>query len=339
MEKSSTLKLEKLDFDHPELLDFLSFHSSSIFNRPEWSSVLREGFDSEVVSYCLKKDGRIVLALPGIILDFKIMRMFYSNIPYGGFLGECEYLSEFLQFFEERLKKEHVHFIRIGKNFQIQFPELEGYGKETAYTHLLDLDDITEEILWNNYKKRVRRDVRKAEKSGVGLYEVTDSKEIDILFGLYLETMKRNEAYNTWSRRALHSIYHHLVKKGEAKILLAKLRGEIIAGIILLFSPETTYYFFAASSQKYLSLCPNDLLVHQGICLAIREGRRFFDLMASQKEDVALMNFKEKWGAQKYPFYFFEKSLSPFRTWLWRRAWWMMNTVWGAYLLRWWRGR
>lgn len=339
MEKGSTLKVEKLAFNHPDLIDFFGNYSNSIFNRTEWSSVLREGFDSEVVSYCLRKDGRIVLALPGIILDFKIMRMFYSNIPYGGFLGELEYLSEFLQLSEERLKKEHIHFIRIGKNFQIQFPELEGYRKETAYTHLLDLNNITEETLWNNYKKRVRRDVRRAEKSGVSLSEVTDSEEIDVLFDLYLETMKRNEAYNTWSRKALHSIYHHLVKKGEAKILLAKRRGEIIAGMILLFSPETTYYFFAASGQKYLSLCPNDLLVHQGICLAIREGRRFFDLMASQKEDVALMNFKEKWGAQKHPFYFYEKSFSPFRTWLWRRAWWMMNTAWGARLIRWWRGR
>jgi len=339
MEKSSTLKLERLSFDDAELLDFLRFHSSSIFNRTEWSSVLREGFDAEVVSYCLKKDGRIILALPGIILDFKIMRMFYSNIPYGGFLGEFEYLDEFLQCFEERLKKEHVHFIRIGKNFQIQFPELEGYRRETAYTHLLDLDDTTEKILWDNYKKRVRRDVRKAEKSGVSINEVTDSEEINILFNLYLETMKRNEAYNTWSRKALHSIYRHLVKKGEAKILLAKLRGEIIAGIILLFSPETTYYFFAASIDKYLSLCPNDLLVHHGICLTIREGRRFFDLMASQKDDIALMNFKEKWGAQKHPFYFYEKSLNPFRAWLWRKAWWIINTSAGARLLRWWRGR
>lgn len=339
MEEGLTLKMERLAFDHPELHDFLERNSASIFSRAEWSKVLEEGFDSNVVSYCLRKNGKIVLTLPGIILDFRVIKMFYSNIPYGGFSGESEYIPEFLDILESKLKKEHIHFIRVGKNFQAQFPELEGYHKEEAYTHLLDTGQMTEELLWTNYKKRVRRDIRKAEKSGVTIVEVKDAKEIDILFDLYLETMRRNEAYNTWTRKALHAIHYHLVQKGQAKILLAKVEGEIAAGMILILSPDTTYYFFAASSQKYLSMCPNDLLVHHGICLSIRAKRRFFDLMASQKEDIALMTFKEKWGAQKHPFYFYEKSLSPFRTWLWRKAWWMMNTPSGALFLRWWRGR
>jgi len=323
----------------PKVHQFLRENSPGFYNRREWFCVLQEGFKAPVLCYCLEEDEKIYLALPGIILDFRIMRMFYSNIPYGGFVGEMEYLSGFLALLEKSFKEDHVHFIRIAKDSRTQFPEPEGYLKEMAFTHLLDLDGMTEESLWANYKKRVRRDVRKAEKSGITVHEANDLREIDVLFDIYLETMKRNEAYNTWTKKALYAIYDHLVQKGEAKILLAKLKDEIIAGIILIFSPETTYYFFAASSQKNLSLCPNDLLVHHGICLTIAAKRRFLDLMASQREDVALMNFKEKWGAQKQPFYFYEKSLSSFRTWLWRRAWWMMNTAWGACLLRWWRRR
>jgi hypothetical protein len=323
----------------PKVHQFLLENSPSFYNKKEWFCVLQEGFKAPVVCYCLEEDEKIHLALPGIILDFKIIRMFYSNIPYGGFVGEVEYLSVFLPLLEKSLKEDHIHSIRIAKDSKTQFPEPEGYLKEMAFTHLLDLDEMTEDSLWENYKKRVRRDVRKAEKSGVTVHEAVDLREIDVLFEIYLETMKRNEAYNTWTKKALYAIYHHFVQKGEAKILLAKLKDEIIAGIILIYSPETTYYFFAASSQKNLSLCPNDLLVHHGICLTIAAKRRFFDLMASQREDVALMNFKEKWGAQKYPFYFYGKSLNPLRTWLWRKAWWMMNTSTGSQLMRWWRGR
>jgi len=323
----------------PEIQQFLLQNSPSFFNKKEWSFVLQEGFRAPVVCYCLEEGERIYIALPGIILDFKIMKMFYSNIPYGGFVGGMEHLPTFLPLLEESLKKDHIHSIRIAKDSKTQFPELEGYQVETAFTHLLDLHGMSEESLWENYKKRVRRDVRKAEKSGIRIDEARDSKEVDILFDLYLETMKRNEAYNTWTKKALYAICSHLVQNGEAKILLAKLKDEIIAGIILIFSAETTYYFFAASSQRNLSLCPNDLLVHHGICLTIRSGRNWFDLMTSQKEDVALMNFKEKWGAQKYPFHFYGKSFNPFRTWLWRKAWWMMNTSTGSQLMRWWRGR
>ena len=323
----------------PEIQRFLLQNSPSFFNKKEWFFVLQEGFQAPVQCYSLEDDAKIYLALPGIILDFKMMKMFYSNIPYGGFVGEMEYLSAFLPLLEKSLKKDHIHFIRITQDSRTQFPELEGYRKEMAFTHLLDLDGMTEELLWENYKKRVRRDVRKAEKSGVTVHEAIGPREIDVLFDIYLETMKRNEAYNTWTKKALCAIYDHLVQKGEAKILLAKLKEEIIAGIILIFSSDTTYYFFAASNQKNLSLCPNDLLVHHGICLTIAAKRRFFDLMASQREDVALMNFKEKWGAQKYPFYFYEKSLNPFRTWMWKKAWWMMKTSTGSQLMRWWRGR
>ncbi len=333
------MKIEKISFDNSELIKFIEGDSCLIFNKVEWSNVLREGFDSEVVAYCLVNGQEIITALPGIVLDFKIIKMFYSNIPYGGFIGEANNMTTFLPLLERRLKADNIHFIRIGKSIQTQCPELEGYKKEIAYTHLLDLEGMTEDALWAGYKKRIRRDVRKAEKCGIRIHEGNHPEEIDVLFNLYLDTMKRNKAYNTWTRKALYAISRYLVPKGMAKILLAELKDEIIAGVILLFSGDTTYYFFAASKEKYLPLCPNDLLVHHGICLTIREGRRFFDFMLSQKEDLSLMDFKEKWGSCKYPFYFYEKSLNPHRTWVWRKAWWAINTPMGAWMLRWWRGK
>lgn len=317
-----------------EVLQFLFENSSCFFNREEWFRVLQEGFEIPVVIYCLEKDGNICLALPGVIFNFGIIKMFYSNIPYGGFVGDFQLIPPSLVLFEKSVRKDGIHLIRIGRNFINEFPGLDRYKQEIAFTHLLDLQGMNEEQLWKGYKKRVRRDIRKAEKSGISIHEATHPGEVDALFGLYLETMRRNEAYNIWTKKMLYAIYCDLAQQGEAKILLAKLKDEIIAGTILLFSPETIYYFFAASAKKYLSLCPNDLLAHHGICLTIRKGRRYFDLMTSQKEDVALMNFKEKWGAQKHPFYFYEKSLTPIRPWVWKRVWRLVNTSIGVRLMR-----
>ena len=317
-----------------EVLQFLFENSSCFFNREEWFRVLQEGFNIPVVAYCLEKDGKICIVLPGVIFNFSIIKMFYSNIPYGGFVGDFQLISTSLVLFEKSLREDGIHLIRIGRNLNGKFPDLDGYGQEIAFTHLIDLQGLNVEQLWKGYKKRVRRDIRKAEKSGISIHEATHPGEIDVLFGLYLETMRRNEAYNIWTKKMFNAIYRDLAQQGKAAILLAKLKDEIIAGIILLFSPETIYYFFAASAQKYLSLCPNDLLVHHGICLTIRKGIRYFDLMTSQKEDSALMNFKEKWGAEKHPFYFYEKSLTRIRPWLWKRVWRLMNTSIGVRLMR-----
>jgi len=322
-----------------EICQFLCENSSSFFDREEWLRVLQEGLEIPVAIYCLERDGKICLALPGVIFNLGIVRMFYSNIPYGGFIGDIQLIRPSLPLFQESVRKDGVHLIRIGKSSHDALPGLEGYRQEIAFTHLLDLAGVNEEQLWKGYKKRVRRDIRKAEKSGISIHDVGDAVEIETLFDIYIETMRRNEAYNVWTKKMLHAIYSHLVHQGKARILLAKLNDKIIAGIILLFSPETVYYFFAASANQYLSFCPNDLLVHHAICLTIRQGRRYFDLMTSQKEDLALMNFKEKWGADRYPFHFYEKSLTPIRPWLWKRVWGVANTSAGARLIRLFRGR
>jgi lipid II:glycine glycyltransferase (peptidoglycan interpeptide bridge formation enzyme) len=198
---------------------------------------------------------------------------------------------------------------------------------------------MDEEKLWSGYKKRVRRDVRKAEKSGIYVDEIRSPSEIEEMFALYHQTMRRNLTYVTWTKKSFYSIYNHIVKSGQGKIFFAKKDGKMAAGVILLFSEDTAYYFFGASSEEYLHYCPNDLLVHRSICLAIQNGKRFFDLMTSKYDDVALMSFKEKWGAQKHPFYFYEKNLNVIRTWMWHRAWRLVNTPVGSRMVSWWRGR
>lgn len=333
------MTISRRSIEDQEALKFLSENSSCFFNREEWLHILWEGFKVPVVIYCLEKGGKIHLALPGMVFNFGIVKMFYSNIPYGGFVGNFELIPQSLILFEKCLKQDGIQLIRIGRNFNNSFPDLNGYQRQVAFTHLLNVVGMTEEQLWNGYKKRVRRDVRKAEKSGIYLEEAQSSLEIDEIFDLYYQTMRRNIAYTTWTKRSLYSIYEHLVKAGKAKMIFAKKEGKIIAGIILLFSEDTVYYFFSASSEKYFEYCPNDLLVHHAICLAIRGGKSYFDLMTSREDDSALMSFKEKWGSQKYPFHFYEKRLSFLRPWVWNQAWKIANSKTGASLIRAIRGR
>lgn len=333
------MTISRRSIEDQEVLLFLSEHSSCFFNREEWLHILREGFKVPVVIYCLEEDGKIRLALPGMVFNFGIVKMFYSNIPYGGFVGNFELIPSSLSLFEKSLKRDGIGLLRIGRNFNNPFPDLNGFHQQAAFTHLLNVEKMTEEQLWNGYKKRVRRDVRKAEKSGICLEEIRSSNEIDQMFDLYYQTMRRNISYTTWTKKSLYSIYDHLVKPGEAKMILAKKDGKVIAGIILLFSTDTVYYFFSASSEKYFQYCPNDLLVHHAICLTIREGKKYFDLMTSREDDMALMSFKEKWGGQKYPFHFFEKRLAFLRPWIWNQAWKVANSKTGAFFIRAVRGR
>lgn len=50
--------------------------------------------------------------------------------------------------------KDGVQLIRIGRDFNSPFPDLEQYQQQVAFTHLLNLEGMTEQKLWEGYKKR-----------------------------------------------------------------------------------------------------------------------------------------------------------------------------------------
>lgn len=318
----------------PEVVGFLRSHSSSFFTREEWLAVLEEGFDTPVFCYCLEENGRIRLVLPGLMFNFKLIRMFYSNIPYGGFVGDISLVQGSLPLFEAAIAKDRAHLICIGSPKDDATPDLDGYERRQATVHLLSLEGLDKESLWKGYKQRVRRDVRKAEKSGVTIEEIGGTDVLEPLFALYRETMRRNWAYLTWTKKALTAIYEKLAERKEAVFLLAKKDGELASGIILLISRDRVYYFFSASSDRFFQYCPNDLLIHHAICLAIDRGKKYFDFMTSREDDSALMKFKEKFGAERQPFCFFDKRLSFLRPRLWDLAWGVANTRAGAAILR-----
>lgn len=328
------MEVQRYNAHDERALAFLAQNSHSFFTTLKWFRVLEDGFKAPVNLYCLEDQGVIHSVLPGVVFDLGIIRMFYSSIPYGGFEGPADPDSKALALFEKAIRKDSIHVIRIGRTITGDVPTMAGFQRREAFTHLVHLEDTDEERIWKGYKQRVRRDVRKAEKSGLYVEELISPDQIEAIYRLYYQTMRRNQAYITWTRDALYGIYEHLVKEGRAKIILAKKDDEIAAAIILLLSRDTVYYFFSASSEKHFQYCPNDLLVHHSICLALREGRKFFDLMTSRKDDEALMHFKEKWGAEKLPFLFFEKKLAKVRPLLWDQLWKAANTRLGASLLR-----
>ncbi len=318
----------------PEVVGFFRDHPSSFFTRREWLAVLEEGFDTPVFCYCLEDNGRIHLALPGLMFNFRLIRMFYSNIPYGGFVGDTSLIRGSLHLFETAIRKDRAHLICIGSPRDGTTPDLAGYEQRQATIHLLPLEGLDRESLWKGYKQRVRRDVRKAEKSGVTVEEISGIDVLDPLFALYRETMRRNWAYLTWTKKALAAIHEKLAGTKEAVFLVARKDGELASGIILLISEDRVYYFFSASSDRFFPYCPNDLLVHEAICLAIDRGKKYFDFMTSREDDTALMKFKEKFGARRQPFCFFDKRLSFLRPRLWDLAWGVARTRTGAAILR-----
>jgi lipid II:glycine glycyltransferase (peptidoglycan interpeptide bridge formation enzyme) len=198
----------------------------------------------------------------------------------------------------------------------------------------LDLKGFDKDKIWNGYKKNIRRDVRKAQKSGVTIRRGESKKDIDIFYKLYLASMERNRAMAKYPLKWFEAIYEIVALKGLGTILFAELGEMAIAGVVLIHSPSSTHYFHNGSQYEYLKFCPNELLVHYSLERAIEKGNSFFDFMGSDPNDLSLLRFKEKWGSQSRDVHTYVKDYHPFRCKIWELGKRMGSSKIGNWLIK-----
>jgi hypothetical protein len=297
--------------------EFASRYTDLIFYQSVWSEVLKKGLGGQPLYFCLKEGGEIVAGLPGVLLNFKIFKILYASIPYGHFIGERSYYSTFLELLENELRRRGIDQVRL-----IESPFSESYPPESfkplpAKCTLLDLRGNDKERIWEDYKKNIRRDVRKAQRSGVTIRSRDSMEGINIFYKLYLTSMERNRAMAKYPLHWFETLYEIVTKKGLGVVLIAELNGVAIAGVILIYSASSTHYFHNGSQYEYLKFCPNELLVHSSIENAVEKRISFFDFMGSDPNDLSLLRFKEKWGGQSVDIQTYVKDYHPLRGRIW----------------------
>lgn len=321
------MALERLTLTDPRLPALLEGRPTPFFCSPAWNQVLEEGLGARAAYYALAEGGTYRAALAGVHLKFGPVRMFYANIPYGGLIGDAAAFPDLVRELQGQLRSERVHEVRIVRTAFDAFDPPAGYECTEAVHHLLDLGalDFTSP---RPYPSNVMRNVRKALDDGVEVRDIEAPDQVDRLYDLYVDTMRRNRAPTVWTRRFLRVLYERLVVPGGAQMLLAWREGRIVAGIVLLKSGEVVYYFFGASDAEALPHRPNDLLFSEAIRRSAADGHRTFDFMTSRTTDSGLIRFKEKWGGVRKPLRIYRTELSVLHA----RLWWWAQRVAGSRL-------
>jgi serine/alanine adding enzyme len=306
-------------FDPPgkEWDEFASRYTDLIFYQSVWSQLLKKGLGGQPLYFYLREGGEIVAGLPGVLLNFKIFKILYASIPYGHLIGGKSYYPTFLELLEKQFKRKGIDQVRMTESpFSESYPP-ESFKPISAKCSLLDLRGFDKEKIWEGYKKNIRRDVRKAQKSGITIHCGESEKDIDTFYKLYLASMERNRAMAKYSLQWFEAIYEIVTQKGLGAVLIAKLHDVAIAGVVLIYSPSSTHYFHNGSQYEFLKFCPNELLVHFSLEKAIEKGNSIFDFMGSDPDDLSLLRFKEKWGSQSKDVYTYVKDYHPFRSKIW----------------------
>jgi lipid II:glycine glycyltransferase (peptidoglycan interpeptide bridge formation enzyme) len=87
-----------------------------------------------------------------------------------------------------------------------------------------------------------------------------------------------------------------LSAKGLAKIFLAKMKGKVMAFLVLFTMNKEAIYAYNFSDVEYLRFYPNNALIWTAIKWSMENGFSVFDMGTSSRQDNKLLSFKTRWG-------------------------------------------
>lgn len=171
-----------------------------------------------------------------------------------------------------------------------------------AVRHTLELHPDPEVVYRTFDRSQTQRNIRRAKREGV--VALRRGETIDDLahtyYDLHLET-RRRQGIPTQPRRFFEHLWREMLEPGNGFLLLASVDGVPIAGGVFLTWKDSVVYKFGASSSRFWSLRPNNLLFWEAIRWSCERGFRIFDFGRSDLANHGLRNFKNNWGAHETP--------------------------------------
>jgi hypothetical protein len=193
------IEVRKRSLDDPQVDEFLAGQTTYLFHQPVWARAL-SALGHEVAYWCLQEDERIVLAQPAIYLRLGFFNLLYGGLPYGFAVGNVGRHDEFVGLLAEAARREGIHRIRLSRNHYDPDLAPAGYTVQEHMQHVLHFAGRGEGEVWRDLKRRVRHDVRVAQKRGVVVKDAVGEADRETIFRMYCQTMARNRTYIVWPR-------------------------------------------------------------------------------------------------------------------------------------------
>lgn len=164
----------------------------------------------------------------------------------------------------------------------------------TTYTNIMRLNKDSD-FYNETYSGNIRTAIRKAEKSGVKIVEVTD----DILeeaVQLIHFTQKAVGAPYVTPYFFIKEIIQNTMVSGNA--FGAVYEGKLISVVVFVHNDFELGYYLNGWNRDYKNLCANQLLIHNMIITAINRGCSAFNF--GESAYGSLQKSKLRWGGDEY---------------------------------------
>jgi FemAB-related protein (PEP-CTERM system-associated) len=270
--------------------------AASAYHRAHWTGIIEDAFGHETGRLAAEADGEIVGVLPLVFFDSRLFGRFAVSMPfvnYGGILAaSADARTSLLDAAVAETRR------RGGTHLELRhtargFPQLQARTHKVAMVVQLER---TVDGQWQRLDRKLRNQVRKAEKSGVRMSE-GGPELLDAFYDVFARNM-RDLGTPVYSRRFFVEVLRQL---GETARVFCAWKGDTpIAASIVLGHGDTMEVPWASSIRDFNPLCANVLVYWTMLRFAIDRGHTHFDFGRSTPLE-GTYQFKQQWGAEPSP--------------------------------------
>jgi FemAB-related protein (PEP-CTERM system-associated) len=270
---------------------------ATIYHLTAWRGVFERAFGHRSEYLSAHRNGTILGVLPLVEMRSWLFGKFMVSLPfvnYGGVLADDDQTASTLFEHAGRLATQrglsHVEL----RHLRQRFPNAP--AKRHKVTMKLALAPDTE-AMWGILDRKVRNQVRKAEKVGL-VCEIGGKELIDAFYSVFATNM-RDLGTPVYAKRFFEEIFAAFNDQTTMLVVRTSNGAAIAAGIGLRYR-DTLEMPWASSLKAYRAMCANNLLYWCAIKHAISRGCTSFDFGRSTPNE-GTYNFKQQWGAEPEP--------------------------------------
>jgi FemAB-related protein (PEP-CTERM system-associated) len=260
-----------------------------------WRDVFKAAFGYDSIYFAARRHGRIVGVLPTVFFESWLFGRALISLPfvnYGGVAADDEAAERALLDAAVAAARErrcrHLELRHIGRHFD-DLP-----CKQHKVTMLLPLQPPP--ALWDGLDKKVRNQVRKAQKSGLTCQD-GGLELLDAFYAVFARNM-RDLGTPVYSRNFFAQILKAFPER--ARVHVVSHGATPAAAGLTLQTGSTVEIPWASSVRDFNALCANPLLYWSMLEGAAGRGCATFDFGRSTP-DEGPYKFKAQWGAEPVP--------------------------------------
>jgi FemAB-related protein (PEP-CTERM system-associated) len=258
-----------------------------------WRQVFAEAFAHETVYLIARQRGAITGVLPMVHIKSLLFGRALTSLPfvnYGGVMADGpEVAAALLDAADHQAAARRCSHVEL-RHVAPQFPNL------PCKRHKVAMRLKTGPGMWDALDRKVRNQIRKAEKSGL-VVERGGAELIGDFYDVFARNM-RDLGTPVYSRRLFEEVMR--VFPDRAQIHVVRLNQVAVAAGVTYRTRQMVQLPWASSLRSYNTLCPNVLLYWDAIQFATESGAGVFD-MGRSTPNAGTFKFKAQWGAEAVP--------------------------------------